>query len=413
MIPLYSILAEQNPYASVPLIALIISVAVLALAFLVGFIKGFRRVGWGGLAWLATCILFVIADGMFRETLTEPFKNMGFTPEIAAFWAALVVAVVCIVIVLTLNGVLTIFLRPKLMYLDELNEEEDNDLAEFGLEYEDDCRDYDYGYAFDPRDRTAFRSGYDNITVGNRIFGGIANLVKWAMILFIAFSFFTFFVGATIASKGPMGIMLSVPIVQTVYDFGVRYTLEFLSIGLVIVLGVKGYGKGFLASLRWVIILVGAIAAAVFSFLLPFTQYSLATEGFMYFLARLVERCVNLFGGAENTMAFMVGRILAGCCLLAFFIVILIILNIILKKCCHMVKAKGPVRVIDGALACVIFLAIGVALVIGVWCVLYTVDYCGIFHTTEIFSKDASLSQGLYKFGETMMKPYIDMFVRK
>ena len=412
MIPLYAILAEQNPFTSLPLVMLIVSVAILVMAFLFGYIKGFRRIGWGGLAWLLTCVVFVIADGILRQTLISPFTNMGFSTDMAAFLAALVVAVVCIVIVLALHGIMTLCLRPKVKWMDAL-EDDDNDLAEFGLEYEDEYDAYDVYEGFERRGKTMYRSGYENPSLVNRIFGGLASAAKALMILFIALSFAVFFVGATKVSTGPLGIILKAENVQTVWNFATRYALEFLSIGLVIVFGVKGYTKGLLSSLRSLIVIGGAIAAAVFSFLLPFTQLSLAEEGIFYFLGRLVTRCVNLFGGAENMMAFVVGRILAGVCLLVFFTVILILINIILKKCCRMVQGTKPVRVLDGSLACLIFLAIGVVLVIAIWCILYTVDYCGIFHTTEIFTKDAALANGLYKFGESMMKPYIDKFIQR
>lgn len=411
MIPLYSILAEQNPYASLPMIVAIVCVVVLLAAFAVGFAKGFRRIGWGGLAWFATCIIFVLADAMFRGSLTVPFTNMGFTPEVAAFWAALIVAIVCILLVLAVHGVLTIAFRPKLKWVHAMDDE--NDLSEFGLEYEDDYVDYEDDDGFSPRGESLYRDGFDNPSIGNRIAGGFTCAVKSLMVLFIILSFAIFFVSATSVSVGPMGIILDVPIVQLLLNFATRYALEFLSIGLVIVWGVKGYTKGFLNSLRALIIIVGAVAATVFSFLLPFTQFSLATEGIFYFLGRLVERCVNLFGGANNPMAFIVGRILSGACLLTFFIILLVLLNIVLKKCCNMVQDASPIRVVDGALACVVFLLIGVALAIGIWCILYTADYCGIFHTTEIFSKDASLANGLYKFAESIMKPYIDLFVKK
>lgn len=405
MIPLNSILAEQNPYAGLPMIVALICAAVLALAFVVGFAKGFRRVGWGGLAWLTTCILFVLADGMFRAALMVPFQNMGFTPEIASFWAAIIVAIVCIVIVLVLHGVLSVFLRPKLLYINEADED-DNDLAEFGLEYEDDYLDYDYDYRYAPEDKTVFRSGYTNPSVGNRIFGGIANAVKWGMILFIALSFAVFAVAATHLAEQPIGIIMSVPIVQTLYVFAARFALEFLSIGLVIVFGIKGYSKGLLASFRSLFVIGGGIAAAVLSFLLPFTQFSVSNG----FIGNLVGRCVNLFGGAENMMGYFIGRIVAGCCLLAFFIILLVIINVVLKKCCNMIQ-KGPIRVIDGAFACVIYLIIGVALAIGIWCILFTLDYCGIIYTTEIFATEASLARGLFQFAETMIKPFLSMFI--
>lgn len=404
MIFLHSILAEQSAVAQLPLLVACFGGVLLLLAFIVGFTRGFRRTGWGGLAWLLACVAYVAVGATLSGTLSQTFATMNFSPQAANFYAALVLALVCVAVVLAVFGVMAIFLRPKVKWVKD----EELELDEFGFEYEPEYVDYDAEEGFGPYGKRMQRTGFEQPTFGNRLFGGIACLTNMLMILFIVLSFGLFSVSATKLSEGALGGILENRTVIWFLQLAQNYALDCLCIGLVIVVGLKGYGNGFLSSLRTLIVAVGTLAAIVFSFVLPFTQYSLATDGIFYFLGKLVTRCANLLGGSETIKGFWGGRLLAGCCLMAFFAVLLVLLNLLLRYACRVVERKSGIKIVDGVLASVVYFLLGAVLCVAIWCVLYTVNYYGIFHVTEIVSEKSSLSNGLFDFAGSIMEPYIE-----
>ena len=52
-----------------PIILLALRGVALVIAFIVGYKKGAKRVGWGGTAWLITALLFFLLQGVLGEPL--------------------------------------------------------------------------------------------------------------------------------------------------------------------------------------------------------------------------------------------------------------------------------------------------------------------------------------------------------
>ena len=59
MIPLNAILAASEPTSSLATTIFVVIGILVALAFTMGFVKGFRKVSWDGLVWLAASAMFI------------------------------------------------------------------------------------------------------------------------------------------------------------------------------------------------------------------------------------------------------------------------------------------------------------------------------------------------------------------
>ena len=89
-------------------------------------------------------------------------------------------------------------------------------------------------------------------------------------------------------------------------------------------------------------------------------------------------------------------------------VVILLLVNVILVNVNDAIRGNRPTRVIDGILACVFYLVVGIAVVAGIWALLYVLETCGLFNASVLFSDKSSLSQGFYEACETFLKPWLD-----
>ena len=139
MISLHSMLAAGGAEGLPTILFAVIGVA-LAFAFVAGFMKGFRKVSWDGLAWL-------VAGGMF--VLIGKLAPMHSSTPIGTAAIVITVAVGCAAASFAGFGVLGYFLRPKMRWIkDDING--DTSLAEYGLEFEPEYLDYDGEHDYAP-----------------------------------------------------------------------------------------------------------------------------------------------------------------------------------------------------------------------------------------------------------------------
>ncbi len=399
MIPLHSILAMQDMIQYLGVFGACLFAAVLLIAFSMGFVKGFRRVRWGGLIWFSVSILFIIFG--YFPALRDTVSGWGTVGVIG-------VALACILAMLALYGVLAYFLRPRMRWVKE-KVNGDTSLAEYGLEFEPEYLDYDGENDYAPYGKILYKTGYGAPSFFGRLMGGITCAINSTMVFLSLVSFVLVLVGTTRLSEGYLGPVMSAPFIGMLFEDSMHYAMDVLALGLIILMARKGYEKGFLSSLRALIVVGGGVVAVALCLFVPFTQYAFATDGFFYFVAQLVSRGEQAFIG-YGTLNVIIARVLAGVILAAFAIIAFVLINIFLKKCCHMVEKTGPTRVIDGCLATVLYALIGVAACFALWLLFGTLDYFNILHFREALTERAILSRGMLEMVrgllDTLMAPF-------
>ena len=393
----YSILALKDVVVKIPLYALIALSAVALIAFIVGFVKGFRRVSWGGFFWLVAGIATVLV--LAKVGTTAPFIGdaTGNKATVLNFVWTLMVIGGSVLASLLIYGILGAILRPKMKWSKKKKIETDD----YGFEYEidDDCDD--------PEDvrrhgRTLVKKGYGKPNILTRILGGLFSAVNASLVVALIFAIGILLVDATGLRNGPFGEMFKVETAQKVLQWTRAYALDFASIGLIFLFTYRGWKTGFLSAIRSFIVTIGAVALIGFSFVIPFH----ASLSKLYFFNSLINRCTALFTslGEFNAVA---GKILAGLFIALFAILCVVLLNLLLKVSCRQLET-GFVRVVDGSLGCIIGILVGTVIVVAIWAVLYALNHFGIFYVSEIFESNAPVSKAFFEAVEVYVKPLLE-----
>lgn len=396
MISLHSILAIADVMAKIPNVIFAVCGAALVLAFVIGFVKGFRKVSWSGLTWATAGVAFV--------GVCYFYKPQGDTAT-GTLAISLIVALACVVAVLAAYGFLAYLVRPKMRWIKD-NVNGDMSLAEYGLEFEPEYLDYDGEHDYAPYGKRIYKTGYGTPSFIGRLLGGLTCAINIGVVLAAVLGVVVLTIDATSLSQMNIGLLLENAGMRIVLILSESYLLEFLLIGLVILVAKKGYQNGFVSSIRWLIVTIGGLAAVLVSFYLPFSAYANASTGFFSYLNKLVVRCTSVFTkfGALNGI---LGKITAGICILAAFAVLLVLLNVLLKSIDRAISGIGLTRTLDGCLACLMYMVIGVLICVGIAFVMTGLDLLGIFHTSEIISDTACLSKSLYEFARSILEPFL------
>lgn len=387
MFPLHSILAIQDLVPFFGPIGAAVCAVILLIAFSGGFAKGFRRVRWGGLIWLTVSLAFILVYKLTPVgALVKGYALIGMVGY----------ALGCVLAVLAVYGLLAFFVRPSMRWVKDTVSHDDS-LAEYGLEFEPEHLEYDGENDYAPYGKILQKTGYNPPSVFGRLLGGLTCAINSAMVLFGIVAFVFVMLGTTRLSTGYLGIILTAPTLKALFDLVVNYALDILTLGVIVGIAIKGYEKGFFASLRSLLITGGGIAAVALCFYLPFTQYAYATDGFFYFVAQLVQRSYDALASL-GALAAIASRVLAGLVLTIFAVLAIVLLNIFLNKCCGWIENVRLTRVVDGCLSVVLYAVIGVLVCFGIWMALGCLDYFDIVKFREALGENATLAKGLLGF---------------
>ena len=393
MISLHSIMATGIA-EKLPMVIGIAAGVLLVVAFIVGFVKGFRKVGWDGLIWVTAAALFSFV-GFLIEPAGSPSKKFGI---ILGF------AVGYIVVALIAYGLLAHLLRPRIRWVKD-NTNGDTSLAEYGLEFEPEYLDYDGENDPRPYGKRLYKTGFNPPKLLGRLLGGLACAVTVGMLIWSVISIFLLGINATSLSKMNIGMVLKNETVAKLLEFAQKVLLDWLCIGLIFIVAKKGFSKGLLNSLRGIIVSLGSVALVGLCFYLPFSPFATKETGLFYFLHNFSDRCARAMSSLP--FANILGKVLAGICLSVGAGILTFLLNLLLKKCCKLVSANAPTRMVDQILSCVLYMVIGVVICLGVWFVLALLENFGLFNISEVLHEKAYLSNGLFDLAKGIVRKLV------
>jgi hypothetical protein len=389
----------------VPLGVAIVCGVILLIAFLIGLKKGARRVGWGGLVWVLAGVAFFVTD-KFLGDKNPLFKLLDGKMDdgAVAFVCATSIALVCALLALALQGIFSLIFRPRKVWKKKKDDLYTTD--EYGIEYDDDYKDYDDYDDFRKR-KVLVKKGYRTPSVFGRILGGLLCMINALVVLAVIVSSALLVVDCTSLKTGAMSVIYENKAVVWSLKYVRKYVLDFVIVGILIGLAGVGRKKGFLETLRSLIVFFGGFALVGVCFWLPFSPLSM--EGENKFLFTIVDRCSAFIEklGAKALLADVISKILAGILLTAIAVIALALINALLKALIRGVESVGFLRVTDGAISVVLYLIIGVAVVIAVGAILYTLYYFDLFRVGGLITGDG-ISGGLFKACDTYLQPWLE-----
>ena len=398
MSSLYGILAMTDVIHKLPTYMLIAFAGILLIAFIIGFVKGFRKVAWGGFYWLLAGIGFIVAyqflgkKNPLTSVLTGKFANT------ASFAWAFVLALGCILVSLLLYGIFGAIFRPR----EVVAKERDEEMDEYGFAYEE---EWENDKITDNQEIIIVKGGGKPKFFG-RLAGGFMCAVNAAALLAVVTAVFLLVIRETAFYRGYMGAMFDIPLVKIAMLYIKAYALDFFTIGIIMLIAYKGYKTGFVGSARAILATFGVIAVVVAAFALPFTKLNS-----FHFIKNLIIRCDGLYTRVKPEFRGVFAKLTAGALMAIAGAIVVLIINFILKKATDGIGESNGVRVIDGILAAILYLIIGAAVVAVFWAILYLLDYCGIFYTSDAFSENSFLSKEFFKVAETYLKNFADKYL--
>lgn len=393
MISLHSILAAGGAVQSLPKFFGITSGILLVIAFTIGFLKGFRKVGWNGLTWATAAGLFLL--------ISRSINPEGSVTKRFVF--AMLIALVCIAGVVALYGLLAYYLRPRVRWIkDDVNG--DTSLAEYGLEFEPEYLDYDGEHDWWPYGKRIYKTGFGPPSFAFRMLGGITCAINVGIILWVIASAGLIFINSFEVLNNRFGSLLEGEIMQNFLRLAQVAFFETISIGVVIFVAKKGYVNGWLNTIRMMIVSIGSTGIIVLCMYLPFSDKLQNVDVYTNF----IDKCVGMMQGRIPIFPDAFGKLFAGMIFSCFGVAVMFGLNMVLKHCCRLVSKSAPTRIADAILSCGLYMLIGAGICVGIWFVLAAFDYVDLFNISNAMSHEgAHLSNGMYNFARALVEKLV------
>ena len=396
MSSLFGLLATKNIYHQIPTYVLIVCGMILLVAFTVGFVKGFRKVAWGGFYWLLAFVGFTVAYD--RLASKNPIASLmkGQLEGATSFAWALLLMLGAVAISLILYAAFSFKYRPKEVPAPRECEVE---VDEYGFVYEDERED-DCPYCEKP---VYVMVGDGKPTLFGRIAGGFMSCVNVAAVLVSIIAVTLIFIGQTKLVYDSIGDMFDVPLTRKALDFASAYAFDFFTIGLVIWIAYVGFKTGFVRSFRVAITAFGILVIGDIGFALPFTK-----AANYWPIENLIDRCGLLFTQMKPEYRTILSKLVAGGVLALAGFVSLFVLSFLLRKAVDQIESHMTTLVIDEILAVVMYLIFGALAVATLWAALYLLDYCGILFVSDAFGEGASLAKEFFEVAEHYLKDFAE-----
>ena len=385
--PFYTFLANANDIiATLSKLRHVLFLAVLAMAFVMGFFKGFRRVSWSGLIWFTASVLFIAIS-----KIALPAPALGITEAITA----LVVAVACVIAVMGVYACLAGLVRPKIRWVkDDVNG--DTSLAEYGLEFEPEYADYDGEDDWKPYGKRLQKTGFLPPSFFARLLGGITGMVNAAMMVFSITALLIFGLEIAGIHSETLNSILTHESMKPLIDFTNSYILDVIVIGAIFLLAKRGINKGFAHSCTSTGLWIVGLGLCGVCMWLPFSVFAKAESGVFLHFAEFVNRCLVAGVSISAPFGAILGKLLAGFILVAIAIAVLALLHFGMKKLCKVIESNQTMKVMDECFSALVYAVIGAVICIAVFAALACLEYFGIFQISGVFGENAVLSQTLF-----------------
>ncbi len=380
---------------SIPTIVLIACAVIVVIAFLMGLGKGAYRVGKGGLYWLIAGVGFVFAYKFLADK--NPLKIAALGNASAALWA-FVLILGCVLAALIIRGLIAVIFKPRAKWLRASDDDDDFD------------------YEMDDIDETPIRRSRGSVVkmpgkpgILSRLLGGLICAVNAALILAIIVVAALLFIYGTKFRYTNVGELLKIRMVELVVKYATSYVFDILTVGIIFGIAYKGFRTGALHVTRMVVLKLGLLVVIVGGFAIPFIKQTAD----LYIFRRLIERCTYLFAKMKPTPEEIFSKLTAGALIAIAGVVLVVLVNMLLKKVTENVDDTPVIRVIDGSIATIVYLILGVVVCAIFWAGLYLLDYCGVFRISDIFGEKAVFAKDCFAAAEKFLKTFADKYLMK
>ncbi|MBQ8657620.1 MAG: hypothetical protein IJ506_00610 [Clostridia bacterium] len=412
---LNSILAIQAILPYLHWIAIGVIGVIALIGFIVGAVKGVRRIGWGAFVWAGVCALFVLLNKLLAAKI--PVGSLGvfsqLTPETQALISSALIAVGVTLALLIVFGILRAIARPKKRvtennYYQNTYGDNRRELSPLGEEYDDDYED-DY-----PRDEVVDKS---KPCAFSRILGGLISAVNAAVVTATLVGLALLILGMTPLYGGALKDFYALAWVDFLYAFLKTYGVDFLLIGIIALYIRRGWRVGLFGGLRCILATLGRAAAVGLAFYLPFSAS--ATGGGVL---GVVGKVSAFFGGLLESplgalgakVCLVIGQIITGIILVVIFLLLIWLFVWIFDRLADVSAEAGALGVIDGILAVIVYIALALVVCALIGAVLYLLDYYGLVALRGgLFAENSQIVERIFDVYDAYLSGWLETLAAK
>lgn len=374
-----------------------IAIVIALIPFGVGFKKGFRKMSWAGWIWGGTAVaVYFLRELLWNLEFVQNFLGgLPLGEKTRAFFFTLVLTLVIVLVVMIVVGIFGAIVRPRKKkapteYQKAVAVEKER-VA---------CLDLDEDEIL-ARKRRKERPCFIN-----RLFGGIFNLVNFAVVLAAIAAVAAIILNVTPLKDGALKPVFENEIFKLVWQYISVYTWDFLLIGFVLAMAYSGYKVGVACGLYSLIKPLGFIALIAVSFWLPFTNW--AVEGPLSFLMSFSKAIASIIPAmVPANIALIIGAIGVGLVLAVILCVVWGLLLLAFKALINKSLKRPFWSFIDGIIGVVIRLIIGVLIAGIIITLLYVIQYLGV-DMGAFISAESPILGGAFEMLEAYLKPILD-----
>ncbi len=383
MISLQTLLASGWK-EKLPLICMIAAAVVLLWVFVSGMVKGFSRVGKGGLAWGFASGLFIVLHKFVPNPFTKAADGGFWKNNCGVIWGTCLLLVVVLMTLIGWCALGAIFAPQKRRRIVNPYEYESaqgtTTAITEGFEYElDDVVDTYYTR----RQKTRYEMARETSPgILARLMGGVLAVINLAIVL-AGIALVGLLAVDVLNLGGGVSKLVGSSIGDPLEKYITPYVLDIVTVGLMLFVGYQGFYAGTIGFTRSLLMKIGLLLVIVCGFAAPFIK-QVADIGFV---DTLINRCAKLYNKVDVVPQSFLGKVTVGAMFVVAGCIVVAILNYLLKLLMDIVESDTILRAIDGALATLIYLALGLAVCAIFWGGLYCLDVTNIFQVEEVISE--------------------------
>jgi len=410
MTHLHSILAMQAILPYLHWIAIGVMGLVALIGFIVGAVKGVRRVRWGAFVWAGICGLFVLLTNVLSETVFG-WVAFGLTSGAQSLLASVLIAVVVALGMLIVFGLLRAVAKPKKQganYYQNIQSNTYRELSPLGEEYDDDYED-DY-----PQEEIVDKS---KSCAFSRILGGLISAVNGAVVVATLVGLTLLILGMTPLYDGALKDLYALAWMNGVYGFLKTYCVDFLLLGIIALYIRRGWRMGLFGGLRCILATLGRAVAVALAFYLPFSAVA-SGDGVLgvvgkvsVFFGGLME---GFLGALGEKVCLVIGQIITGIILVVIFLLLIWLFVWILDRLADVSADAGVLGFIDGVLAVIVYIALALVVCVLIGAVLYLLNYYGLVALRGgLFANDAPIIERIFATCDDYLAKWLETLATK
>ncbi len=387
---LYSLLAVNT--ANFAVYGAIAAVAILA--FVIGYVRGFTRTGWGAFVWALTALGWLFFERKFHKI--NPLASNGGGRGLNDLFASVLSLSVFILVAFLLFGILAGFLRPKKKNYDTVihqyyqhSEEKFVGTYEETEKYDDEEQEAEDKKRGGKGFKKPFKVKKQKPRFINRLFGGLISLVNCA-IVFVALAA-VLLVVLPVFGVGVEDVY-SVAILKKCRKLIETHALDLLFSAVIMGMAYGGWRAGLLRGLRGFLQSIGVFVAVVGGFTLPFLKLGFVVN-MNEFFADGIGHFVKAGSFIEQFVPVL-GQLASGLLLAIVFAITLALVCKLLQVLARNTRRSGPVRFIDGVLGVIVMIGLAVLLLVFIFFVLSMFEYFGVKLNLDAFANDETCLSG-------------------